>query len=135
VKAVAGRYRFAAAPKWWVGHVLVVAAVITMIFLGRWQLHVSDRKHFALQNFGYAIQWWMFSVFAVIMWLKILRDSARVREAGPSTASPQPSAQNEAGIAPVEYRRYTPPKQAQVDDPETAAYNAYLAQLAERDRK
>ncbi len=62
------------APKWVFGHLLVLAAAITMVFLGRWQLDVSNARHFDLQNFGYALQWWAFSIFAVLMWLKVLRD-------------------------------------------------------------
>ena len=67
-------YRFAWRPRWVAGHLLVLAAVVTMIFLGRWQLTVSNRKHFSLQNFGYALQWWAFCIFALAFWLKILRD-------------------------------------------------------------
>ena len=73
---VAAGYRFAARPGWLVGHLAVLAAVIAMILLGHWQLTVSERKGFSLQNFGYAFQWWIFSGFAVLLWGKILRDNA-----------------------------------------------------------
>ena len=42
---------------------ITVALVVTMVLLGRWQLTVSEHKHFGLQNFGYALQWWAFSAF------------------------------------------------------------------------
>ena len=130
MNAVVGRYRFALAPKWWVGHVLVVAAAITMVFLGRWQLHVSEHKGFSLQNFGYAIQWWIFSAAAVLMWGKIIHDgwTTRTTPAAGTTAAPRASE-----IAPIEYRRYKPPAASEVADSETAAYNAYLASLADKD--
>jgi surfeit locus 1 family protein len=38
------RWRFALTPKWIVRHVLVVALVVTMIFLGFWQLRRLDDK-------------------------------------------------------------------------------------------
>ncbi len=122
------RYRFAARPGWVVGHVLVLAAIVTMILLGRWQLIVSDEKHFSLQNFGYAIQWWLFSLFAVFFWYRILRDQGNRDEQEPEVEAEQ--------AHEVEYRRYvmptTPPP---TSDPVLSAYNDYLAKLAEQDEK
>lgn len=128
-------YRFAARPAWLAGHVLILAAVVTMIFLGRWQLLVSNRKHFSLQNFGYALQWWAFSVAALVFWAKVVRDQSQGRrfltddepvESHP--VEPAPTVDE-----PVTYRRYVMPSATQSDDPEIARYNAYLASLADRD--
>ena len=124
-------YRFAARPRWVAGHVLVLAAIVAMVLLGRWQLLVSDRKHFDLQNFGYALQWWAFSLFALLFWLKILRDQAVGRAASgfqPAEAEVEPAQQEP-------YRRYVMPTSSPAPDPdpEIARYNAYLASLAERD--
>jgi DNA-binding transcriptional regulator of glucitol operon len=132
-------YRFAARPRWVVGHVLVLAAMVTMVLLGRWQLLVSDRKHFDLQNFGYALQWWAFTVFALLFWLKILHDHAAGRaapESGPASQAASQGAEPEAEPQQQEtYRRYVMPTSnpAMETDPEVARYNAYLASLAERD--
>jgi DNA-binding transcriptional regulator of glucitol operon len=124
------RYRFALRPGWVVGHLLVAAAVVTMILLGRWQLIVSDEKHFNLQNFGYAIQWWAFSLFALVFWARILRDSATRRDPGPE-AEAETASQEER---PVPYRRYVMPTTPEpATDPVLAAYNDYLAELAEQD--
>lgn len=121
-------YRFAGRPGWVAGHVLVLAAAVAMVFLGRWQLHVSEAKHFSLQNFGYSLQWWAFSIFAVLMWLRILRDHARGGAAS-QPAEPAPGAE-----APVAYRRYVMPQSNQIGsspvDETHAAYNEYLARLA-----
>ena len=129
------RYRFALGPGWLAGHVLIAAAIVTMILLGRWQLIVSDEKHFSLQNFGYAIQWWVFSLFALVFWCRILRDAATRRQ--PATGESQREAETEdQNEEPVEYRRYimptTPPP---ATDPVHAAYNDYLARLAEQDNE
>lgn len=121
-------YRFAGTPAWVAGHVIVLALVVAMIFLGRWQLHVSESKHFSLQNFGYALQWWAFCVFAVLMWLRILRDHAR-GSAASQTAEPAPEPE-----PPVAYRRYVMPQSREIGsgpvDETHAAYNDYLARLA-----
>lgn len=98
-----------------------------MMLLGHWQLTVSERKHFSLQNFGYALQWWAFGLFTLGFWLRVMHDKAVGR------TPPQPPA---VGEEPVAYRRYVPPNRAEADtDPTTAAYNAYLASLAEKDRR
>jgi DNA-binding transcriptional regulator of glucitol operon len=118
-------------PAWIVLHVLTVVLVVTMILLGRWQLDVSNAKHFSLQNFGYAIQWWVFSVFALVFWRRIVRDGARRRAiaSGPTPAEPAASP-----TEPVAYRRYVMPTAPQpTDDPMLAAYNDYLAGLAAKD--
>ena len=127
-------YRFAAAPKWVAGHLLVLAIAVTMVLLGRWQLDVSDAKHFSLQNFGYALQWWAFSLFGVGMWLRIMRDVGRKNA---TDADPQAAEPAAAAPEPVAYRRYVMPQSADGPPPavdsEHAAYNAYLAALAEKE--
>lgn len=125
------RYRFAASPRWVLGHVVVLALMVTMTLLGRWQLDVSDAKHFSLQNFGYALQWWAFTVFGFVMWLRIIRDAQR--HAADDSTDVQIAEARAAAAAPVAYRRYVMPQSsdrpAQAQDREQAAYNEYLAQL------
>jgi DNA-binding transcriptional regulator of glucitol operon len=122
-------------PGWVLGDLIVLAMVVTMILLGRWQLEVSNRKHFDIQNFGYALQWWAFSVFAVWMWVRVLRDAMQraVEETEPASQRAEAAA---AAAEPVAYRRYVIPNSADVpapsDDAEHAAYNDYLARLGDR---
>ncbi|HEU5006810.1 MAG TPA: hypothetical protein VFT67_07550 [Jatrophihabitantaceae bacterium] len=130
-------YRFALAPKWVIGHVLVLVAAVTMVLLGRWQLDVSDSKHFSLQNFGYALQWWAFTAFALWLWGRILRDAARARAAsaaGAPAPGSQPAEPAPSAAEPVAYRRYVMPQSsdavAPAGDAELAAYNDYLGRLA-----
>jgi DNA-binding transcriptional regulator of glucitol operon len=125
------RFGFALRPGWLALHLITVALIVTMILLGRWQLRVSESKHFSIQNFGYTIQWWLFSLFTAALWLRIVRDAARRIEIArdPTLAQPAPS-EDEV----VAYRRYVMPlAQPASSDPVHAAYNDYLASLAAED--
>jgi DNA-binding transcriptional regulator of glucitol operon len=125
------RLSFALRPGWLLFHLLVAAAVVAMVLLGRWQLQVSDRKHFDLQNFGYTIQWWLFSAFALFFWYRVVRDAVRRRDEETGVTSAEPPSVPEQ---PVAYRRYVmPTTPARSDDPVLSAYNDYLAQLAAKD--
>ena len=77
-------------PGWLAVHLGVIAVVVTMVELGLWQLRVSDDKHFDLQNFSYTLQWWAFSICAIVFWLRVMRDAVRetveVDETGSSAA-------------------------------------------------
>jgi DNA-binding transcriptional regulator of glucitol operon len=126
---VARAYGFTRTPRWVAGHVLVLAAAVTMGFLGHWQLDVSNSKHFSIQNFGYALQWWAFAGFSIVMWGKIIRDvagtSKAVRRHDPPPVEP-----------PAGYRRDVPPSAAaSPGDPDLDAYNAYLRELARKDER
>jgi hypothetical protein len=137
------RVRVFLSPGWLVLHLVVVALVVTMVLLGRWQLDVSNAKHFNLQNFGYALQWWAFSGFVLLMWARIIRDhrgGGRSADApsGPATGAATGSQDAESrsdGDGPVAYRRYVMPESATAPaiavDSEHAAYNDYLAGLAD----
>lgn len=130
------RYRFALRPGWLLFHLIVAAAAVTMVFLGRWQLHVSETKHFSLQNFGYTIQWWLFAGFTLFFWWRVVRDSAARRAAAAAEARGEPAPEQPvpAQEEPVTYRRYVPPTlPADSGDPVHAAYNDYLASLAAKD--
>lgn len=138
---VVRRFGFLFGPRWLALHVVVVAAGVTMVLLGRWQWHVAHVHHGSIQNYSYAFQWWAFTAFAVFMWLRLVHDAAP-----PPTAAR--SATDEAGVerqvaeatptapepAEVPYRRYVMPSSATsppvAADAEHAAYNAYLARLA-----
>ena len=117
-------------PGWLTFHVITAGLVVAMVLLGRWQLDVSDAKHFDLQNFAYALQWWVFSGFALVMWVRIIRDRGRAMREASQPAEPAQEAPD-----PVPYRRYVMPSSSDPSvrsDPELAAYNDYLARLAER---
>jgi len=142
------------APGWVALHLLVWAAAVTMTLLGRWQLGVSNTKHFDLQNFGYALQWWAFAAFAILLWLRAIRDAWRgggtevastggelavragqagaVAPVGPVNLVTRP---DKSGAAPITYRGYRMPQSAMNlagvgSDHVQGAYNDYLWQLS-----
>ncbi|SHH30622.1 hypothetical protein SAMN05443575_3670 [Jatrophihabitans endophyticus] len=124
------RYAFAVRPGWLFLHLVTIALAVTMILLGRWQLTVSEHQHFNIRNFGYALQWWAFTAFTLIMWFKVVRDRVRQGEAVadvPGATAPPTVAES------VAYRRYVAPEPPPVEDDTLAAYNDYLARLDGQD--
>jgi hypothetical protein len=104
-------------PRWLVRHLLLVAALVTCWYLGRWQLgRALDRD--SILNWSYAIEWFLFAGFAVLCWGWFLRDELRgpTEEEAPAVRVEQPTAQ------PV----------TDDEDPELAAYNRMLADLHRR---
>lgn len=119
-------------------HLIALSLIVSMVLLGRWQLNVSNAKHFSLQNFGYALQWWAFSLFVLSMWARVLLDTRRRADDTPVGGTycadrlprPEPAPSPDQ---PVAYRRYVMPQSGSEQplpaDPEHAAYNDYLARL------
>ncbi len=124
--------RIVFSPRWLGWHVVTLVAVVTCLLLGRWQLARAGESG-DLQNWGYAVQWPVFAVFFVFLWWRMLRMELRAAtveplvepaaDPAPRAAEPLPAAPRQAEI--VRHER---------DDPELAAYNRYLAELAARDR-
>jgi hypothetical protein len=154
VRRAAGVVRTFLRRRWLAFHVIVLALVTTMVLLGRWQLDVSNSKHFDWQNFGYSIQWWLFSAFGLFVWVRVMqhhlhppqqsgagsglvlagRGSAVARVGPVELAVPGDSPDD----APVVYRGYVMPQTSRRPvrshgDGLHDAYNDYLWQLAEAD--
>jgi DNA-binding transcriptional regulator of glucitol operon len=110
-------------PRWLGLHLLLV---VTLVVLGRVGLWQWDRAHAASgswQNYGYAVQWWLFGAFAVFLWVKALLD-----DLDPARTEPDDAAR----LPPVVQHQAPPP--AEGDDDELAAYNRYLRSLHEKSR-
>lgn len=119
-------------PLWLLWHTFAAAAVVAMVFLGRWQLHRAFHTH-SVQNYGYAGEWWLFALFGVGFWVKTVREAVRpAGAAGPAAAwyAESPVA---ARALPIPAARA--PLPSVEDDPEVAAYNDYLAYLAAHPRR
>ncbi len=128
-RTLSGVRQFVLSPKWWVGHVLVALAATTFVALGIWQWDRSQSFAGDFQNLGYALQWPLFAVFAVLawgrwLWLESRRDPSEAADVAPPAPPPPPPP------AP----RSLPVREDESDD-ELTAYNAFLARLAEQDRQ
>ena len=113
-------------PRWLGLHVLLVASLVVLGRIGFWQLEkalgVGD-----WQNYGYAVQWWLFAGFAVFLWAKLVLDDLHPERA---------EARREQAVAELpELRQPQAPPPADDEDDELAAYNRRLAELAERARR
>lgn len=115
-------------PGWLVGHTLIVAAVVTMLALGWWQLTRATGGNGL--SWGYAFQWPVFAGFVVFVWAREVR---RARRGGEPEPSPAVAGVPESGRGPVRSRGAAGPAEAAFDDsddPELAAYNRYLSWLS-----
>lgn len=107
-------------PGWLACHALLVAAVVTMLWLGWWQLSRATAGN-AL-SWGYALQWPTFAGFAVFVWAREVRRVVSEPRRPELVSEPR---------RPVITR---PPDdqlhQPDTDDADLAAYNRYLAWLS-----
>jgi DNA-binding transcriptional regulator of glucitol operon len=100
----------------------------TFVRLGRWQWDRAQSPTGDWQNLGYALQWPLFAVVLVAGWARFLWLE---QHRAPETESPQAETP-EPDIMPSSPAN-RPIREDDPDD-ELAAYNAYLARLAEQDR-
>jgi DNA-binding transcriptional regulator of glucitol operon len=132
-----GRVRRVLAPKWWLLHAFVVAAVLVMLRLGLWQWHRAESPSGGIQNYAYAMQWPLFAAFGVFLWIRTLIEEIRRdpdaeatrTAAGAAAAPPDPVIVRQPGVR-IGITTHQPTDDA--DDPEVAAWNARLAALNAR---
>ena len=127
----ASRWRFLITPKWLGWHALVVVSILGMLWLGDWQLHRALAGN-AL-SWAYTFEWPMFAIFALVFWVKTIRDEVHPpAEAESTDAVGLPSG---APVpAPPSARPDGDAGEPGEDDEELAAYNAYLARLTKEVR-
>ncbi|MGH3867410.1 MAG: hypothetical protein ACRDQ4_14960 [Pseudonocardiaceae bacterium] len=129
-------WRFVLARRWWVGHLLVVSCCALFVRLGRWQWDRARSPTGDWQNLGYALQWPLFAAVLAVAWARFLwLERHRVPEAGSPGTETARSGLTANQIPPVARRPADPPIREDDPDDELAAYNAYLAQLAEQDQR
>jgi len=121
------------APRWWVLHLFVAAAVYAMLRLGLWQWHRAHSQSGGIQNYAYAFQWPLFAVFGIVLWVKTMQDEVRGRrgaelrhQAVADGTTPAAEIIRQPG---VRVGISTPVVEVDEDDPEVAAWNARLAAL------
>ncbi|MGV0718735.1 hypothetical protein ABQE93_25365 [Mycolicibacterium sp. XJ662] len=106
---------------------LVIVGAAGCLGLAWWQWTRFESTAGDFQNLGYALQWPMFAGFLVYAYFKFVR----YEEAPPEPASRDTVTEIPAGLLP-ERRK---PEPAVDGDPALREYNAYLAELAEKDKE
>ncbi len=113
-------------PRWIGWHVLLLVTLVVLGRIGLWQWDKA-RQQDDWQNYGYAVQWWLFAGFAVFLWVKLVLD-----ELDPQRRAAQ---QEEPALPQPDLRPTAQPVAAEEEDDELAAYNRHLAWLAENGRR
>lgn len=126
------RWWFLITPRWLAWHAFAVLAAWGMLWLGDWQFHRAEGGN-AL-SWAYTFEWPVFTIFGVVFWAKTIVDEWRSPGGAAGGAAaltarfPHP-----AGEAQLPAAAHTPATNDPFDDtedPELAAYNAYLAGLS-----
>ena len=126
VGAVNGRVRAFLTPKWLAWHALLLVSLVVLGWIGFWQWDKA-RDQGDWQNYGYAVQWWLFAGFAVFLWVKLVLDELYPERVAARSDEPP--------LAQPDRRPTAQAATPEDDDDELAAYNRRLAQLAEQARE
>lgn len=106
----------------WLGlHALAVCLVTVFLLLGWWQFQRASDGN--MRSWAYVLEWPLFAVFALAMWVKMIHDELTEGPAG---------ARGDAAPAAGSGRAAGPGAGIGIDDEEDeelAAYNRYLARL------
>jgi hypothetical protein len=110
-------------------HVVILIVVPAFLALCLWQ--VSRAVGGNTLSWAYVFEWPLFAAYAVYMWWRFVHEAAEDTPP-PATAGADPGGSNGSAPSPT-----TAPEETALEkeeDKEMAAYNDYLAQLAERDK-
>jgi hypothetical protein len=110
-------------------HVVILIVVPAFLALCLWQ--ISRALGGNTLSWAYVFEWPLFAAYAVYMWWRFVHEAAE-DTAPPPIAGADPGGSNGSGRAGAPAPDET--AQEKEEDKEMAAYNDYLAQLAERDR-
>ena len=115
-------------PGWVVGHVIVLAAVLTCLRLGWWQWERSQLATGTGQNLGYSLLWPAFGAAFVYMWVRFLQlETIKDAEDAESDAADLEAAQLEDGEFAL--------GGAQPTDEELAAFTGDGSDVAAQDER
>jgi len=107
-------------------HVVILIVVPAFLALCLWQ--VSRAVGGNTLSWAYVFEWPLFAAYAVYMWWRFVHEAAEDTPPAAAAAADAGPGTSNAAAAPEETA------QEKEEDEEMAAYNAYLAQLAERDK-
>jgi DNA-binding transcriptional regulator of glucitol operon len=127
-KAERVSWRFLISRRWLGWHLCMVVCVLGMLALGYWQYRRAMEGN-AL-SWAYTFEWPMFAIFGVVFWAKTIRDEFRPPDIDDIADRPE----HAVGLAAKEINEAEGRELmlAEPDDPDLAAYNAYLARLSEQ---
>lgn len=115
--------------RWCLAHLVLVVAVLVMLRLGQWQWDRANSPTGGLQNYAYALQWPLFAVFALFVYVKTMREEGRRTGVAASAARLDPSLSGVRREDGVRVGVSTPAVSVDDDDVETQEWNARLAAL------
>jgi len=107
-------------------HVVILIVVPAFLALCLWQ--ISRALSGNTLSWAYVFEWPLFAGYAVYMWWRFVHEEAEDTPPAAAAAADAGPGTSNAAAAPEETA------QEKEEDEEMAAYNAYLAQLAERDK-
>jgi hypothetical protein len=121
-------WRFLISPRWLAWHAFAVVAFWGMFWLGDWQLRRALAGNGL--SWAYTFEWPIFAIMGAIFWGKTIRDEFRIRrgEVTEADAPDLPVGAMAANGLPTTAGSMSGSAD-EPDDPELAAYNAYLAKL------
>ena len=135
------RWFFLITPRWLAWHAFAVFAAWGMLWLGDWQFHRAEGGN--PLSWAYTFEWPIFTLFGVIFWAKTIIDEYRTAGGAADTSAASTGAATggllAAGLAgpdgdslPAGAHTAAMLDEEADDDPELAAYNAYLTRLHSR---
>jgi DNA-binding transcriptional regulator of glucitol operon len=110
-------------------HVVILIVVPAFMALCLWQ--VSRALEGNSLSWAYVFEWPIFAAYAIYMWWRFVHEAAQDESPG-DTAAADPGGPTAAGAPNAAPAPETPEERR--EDADLAAYNDYLAQLAEQDK-
>jgi DNA-binding transcriptional regulator of glucitol operon len=107
---------------------LVIVGAVGCLALAWWQWSRFESASGSFQNLGYALQWPLFAGFVVYAYYKFVR----YEEAPPEPRKDGTVTEIPEGLLPERPRATT---HSDNEDPALREYNAYLADLARKDKE
>ncbi len=109
-------------------HVVILIVVPAFMALCVWQLSRALAGNSL--SWAYVFEWPLFAAYAVYMWWRFVHEAAE--GAAPPVAAHDPAGDHASATA-EQASAYDPSEEAE-EDAELAAYNTYLAELADQDK-